>query len=48
MIGTDSLGYLRVERLKEIVNDLGICSGCFTGQYPMEPPREDIRGDFEK
>ena len=48
MIGTDSLGYLRVERLKEIVNDLGICSGCFTGQYPMEPPREDIRGDFER
>lgn len=48
MIGTDSLGYLRLERLKEIVNGLGICEGCFTGQYPMDPPVEDIRGDFER
>ncbi len=48
IIGTDSLGYLRIERLEEIVNGLGICKGCFTGKYPMEPPTEDIRGDFEK
>ncbi len=48
IIGTDSLGYLRLERLDEIVNGLGICKGCFTGKYPMEPPTEDIRGDFEK
>lgn len=48
MIGTDSLGYLRIERLPEIVNGLEICNGCFTGQYPIEPPEEDIRGEFEK
>lgn len=48
MIGTDSLAYLRRERLEEIVNGLGICKGCFTGIYPMEPPSEDIRGEFEK
>lgn len=48
MIGTDSLGYLRLERLKEIVDGLGICEGCFIGQYPMEPPVEDIRGDYER
>lgn len=48
IIGTDSLGYLRLERLDEIVNGLGVCKGCFTGKYPMEPPTEDIRGDFEK
>lgn len=48
MIGTDSLGYLRIERLPEIVNGLEICTGCFTGQYPIEPPEEDIRGEFEK
>lgn len=48
LIGTDSLDYLRVERLSEIVNNLGICKGCFTGSYPMEPPTEDIRGEFEK
>ena len=48
MIGADSLAYLRQERLGEIVNGLGICRGCFTGKYPMEPPTEDIRGEFEK
>ena len=48
MIGTDSLAYLRVERLEEIVNGLGICKGCFTGKYPLDPPKEDIRGDFDK
>lgn len=47
VIGADSLGYLRIERLEEIVNGLGICKGCFTGQYPLEPPGEDIRGEFE-
>ena len=47
MIGADSLGYLREERLHELVNHLGICKGCFTGNYPMELPTEDIRGDFE-
>ena len=36
------------ERLDEIVNGLQICKGCFTGKYPLEPPTEDIRGDFEK
>ena len=20
--------------------------GCFTGKYPMEPPKEDIRGEY--
>lgn len=48
IIGTDSLDYLKMERLEEIVNHLGICKGCFTGKYPMEPPTEDIRGDFER
>ena len=48
MIGTDSLAYLKVERLSEIVNGLGICKGCFTGDYPIDPPKEDIRGEFER
>ncbi|MCM1045768.1 MAG: amidophosphoribosyltransferase [Candidatus Gastranaerophilales bacterium] len=48
IIGTDSLDYLKAERLSEIVDGLGICKGCFTGSYPMEPPKEDIRGEFEK
>ena len=48
MIGTDSLAYLRLERLSEIANGLGICKGCFTGEYPLTPPQEDIRGEFER
>ena len=48
IIGADSLGYLKVERLSELVNGLPICKGCFTGTYPMEPPKEDIRGEFEQ
>lgn len=48
IIGADSLGYLNIERLREMVDGLGICTGCFNGNYPMEPPTEDIRGDFDK
>lgn len=47
-IGADTLAYLKMERLNEIAGHLGICRGCFTGRYPMEPPTEDIRGDYEK
>ena len=46
MIGADSLGYLKVDRLEEMVDGLSICKGCFTGTYPLEPPKEDIRGDY--
>ena len=45
--GADTLGYLRLERLPEMVNGLGICTGCFTGNYPIPAPEEDIRGEYE-
>lgn len=49
MIGADSLGYLDVERLSEMIGgDKGYCDACFTGNYPIEPPDEDIRGEYEK
>lgn len=48
IIGADSLGYLSVDRLAEMVEELPICKGCFTGTYPMEPPTQDIRGDYER
>lgn len=48
IIGVDSLAYLRQERLEECVGGLNICKGCFTGKYPMEPPGEDIRGEFDE
>lgn len=46
IIGADTLGYLRIERLRELVGGLGICDGCFTGNYPIDPPKEDIRGEY--
>jgi len=46
LIGADSLSYLRIERLQEMAEGLPICTACFSGDYPIEPPKEDIRGDF--
>jgi len=48
VIGADTLAYLNVERLEALSDELGICKGCFTGTYPMDPPQEDIRGSYEK
>lgn len=49
LIGADSLGYLPIDRLCELIDgDCGYCSACFTGAYPVEPPIEDIRGEFDK
>lgn len=48
IIGADSLGYLQIDRLEELVGGLSICKGCFTGEYPLEPPTEDIRGNYDK
>lgn len=47
MIGADSLGYLEVETLPELIGEgMTFCDACFTGNYPMEPPEEDIRGEY--
>ena len=49
LIGADSLGYLDGERLPELIEgETGYCDACFSGKYPVEPPEEDIRGEFEK
>ncbi len=48
IIGADTLGYLDINRLGELVNGKAICKGCFNGNYPMEPPKEDIRGEYQK
>ena len=47
MIGADSLGYMKIEKLKEMVGDLGYCDACFSGNYPMEVPGRDISHAFE-
>lgn len=47
MIGADSLGYMEIDKLKNMVGDLKFCDSCFTGNYPMEVPNEDISHAFE-
>lgn len=48
ILGADSLGYLELDRLPMIAEGLSICDGCFTGEYPMNPPEDDIRGEFQE
>lgn len=48
MIGADSLGYMEVEKLKDMVGGLSYCDACFTGNYPMEVPGRDISNAFEQ
>ena len=45
-IGADSLASLRMERLPQIVEGLSLCTGCFTGKYPLDPPAQVIRGEY--
>lgn len=47
LIGADSLGYLEVDKLSEMIcGGTGFCDACFTGNYPIEPPEIDIRGEM--
>lgn len=49
-IGADSLEYLSLDSLKEITkncNVKGLCTGCFTGKYPVEVPGEIQKDRFE-
>lgn len=48
ILGADSLGYLEMSRLKELSAGRQYCDGCFSGDYPMEPPQEDIRGEHDE
>lgn len=40
-IGADSIGYLSIESLKQVASDanIGLCDGCFSGEYNAEIPR---------
>ncbi|CCY58143.1 amidophosphoribosyltransferase [Clostridium sp. CAG:632] len=49
IIGADSLGYLELNRLPELIHDhCGYCDACFSGNYPIKRPTEDIRGEHEE
>ena len=44
LIGADSLGYLPVDRLRDLIYSDGFCSACFSGSYPTSVP-SDVRKD---
>jgi len=48
IIGADSLAYLKRERLIELTGGRQYCDGCFTGEWPIEPPTHDIRGEYDR
>ena len=49
-MGVDSLGFLSVDGVKKIAEGCkcGLCTGCFTGKYPVEPPKSTEKSKFEK
>lgn len=48
-IGVDSLGFISVDNTKKIAEGArcGFCTGCFTGRYPIEPPKDIRKDKFE-
>ena len=49
VIGADSLAYLSVEATHHLAENtgMGFCDGCFTGNYPVEVPKEQPKDKFE-
>lgn len=48
IIGADSLGYLPVEKLGELIGSTGYCSACFDGKYPTMVPADTGKNRFER
>lgn len=48
LIGVDTLGYLPIDKLDQLVGSKGYCAACFDGNYPTKIP-DDLRKDrFER
>ena len=47
MIGADSLAYLPAEDLCRLTGNDGICTACFTGEYPTRIPKNTIKDKFD-
>ncbi len=48
MIGADSLGFLPVGSLWELVGNHGYCSACFDGRFPTGIPKDTGKDRFER
>lgn len=49
IIGVDTLGFLSTDSVIKIAENpsCGFCRGCFTGEYPIEVPKEFPKDKFE-
>jgi len=49
VIGVDSLAYLSIEATHKLAEkaDISFCDGCFTGIYPVEVPKTQVKNKFE-
>ena len=49
IIGVDSLGYLSTDSVTKLAEcGEGFCTGCFTGEYPVEVPENKAKFRFER
>lgn len=50
IIGADSVGYLSLQACDKLArgSKCGFCKGCFTGVYPVEPPKSESKSKFER
>ena len=48
IIGADTLGYLPVEELKNMIGNTEYCSACFNGDYPTPIPKDTRKDRFEQ
>ena len=47
IIGADSLGYLALEDLAEMIGSENYCHACFSGEYPTAIPVNTAKDRFE-
>ena len=49
IIGVDSIGFLSIEACDKLAAGAhcGFCKGCFTGEYPVDPPASTRKMKFE-
>ena len=48
IIGADSLGYLPLEALPQLIGSRNYCSACFSGSYPTAIPEDTRKDQFEQ
>ena len=48
IIGADSLGFLPVGALPQLAKSDGICTACFTGDYPTAVENDESKDRFER